>query len=126
MLRVQRTEPGTHALLGQLFLNNQLLCVTLEDAPGEGKGAIPPGIYRIVLTYSRRFQALLPELVAVPGFTGIRIHAGNRSADTEGCILVGRYQSGEAEIAESRVALGGLLTRWPEWHDDVIEVSTSA
>ena len=46
----------------------------------------------------------------------------NTKDDTAGCILVGRYQSGEAEIAESRVALGALLTCWPEWHNDVIEI----
>ena len=122
MLTLTRTVPHAKALFGQLRLGVEIIAVTLEDPPDEGKGPIPLGTYRIILTYSQRFQALLPELVAVPGFTGIRIHSGNSMADTAGCILVGRYQSGEAEIAESRVALGVLLTRWPEWHNDVIEI----
>lgn len=122
MMILTRTDSRAKALFGQLRLGSEIIAVTLEDPPGEGKGPIPPGTYMVVLTYSRRFQALLPELIAVPGFTGIRIHAGNTKEDTEGCILVGRYQSGEAEIAESRLALGVLLTRWPEWHDGEIEI----
>ena len=131
MMTLTRTAPAAHALFGHLRLGaehasgGEILAVTLEDPPEEGKGPIPLGTYRVILSYSRRFQALLPELVAVPGFTGIRIHAGNTKDDTAGCILVGRYQSGEAEIAESRVALGALLTRWPEWHDGAIEIRTA-
>lgn len=117
MLTLTRTATNDKATLGQLKLGEQILAITLEDPAGEGKGPIPAGTYRVRLTYSGRFQCLLPEVLGVPGFTGIRIHAGNTKADTEGCILVGKYQSGEGEIADSRVALGGLLSRWPEWHD---------
>ena len=122
MLRLTRTARASKATLGELRLEREIIAVTLEDPPSEGKGPIPPGLYAIQLTYSERFQALLPELLNVPGFTGIRIHAGNTSADTAGCILVGRYQSGEGEIAESRRALSVLLTRWSEWHNGVIEI----
>lgn len=54
-----------------------------------GKTAIPSGRYRLAWTWSNRFRRPMLLLLDVPGFAGVRIHAGNRSADTEGCILPG-------------------------------------
>ncbi len=125
-MRLVRQQVNGSAIIGELRLGMQIMAVTLEDPPKEGKGPIPMGIYRVKLTYSQRFQCLLPEVLGVPGFTGIRLHAGNTKADTEGCILVGTYQSGPGEIAESRAALGALLMRWPEWHDTMLEITAVA
>jgi hypothetical protein len=65
---------------------------------------------------------LIPRLHEVPGRTDIEIHPANYDTDLRGCIGVGRYISGEAEVSESRRALGLVLARWREWHDGTITV----
>lgn len=96
---------------------------TLEDAIREpviwrpvadwkipAQTAIPRGRYQIALTFSQRFQRVLPILIAVPGFTGIRIHSGNVIDDTEGCIIVG-YTRQAKSIGKSRLALEEIIVR---------------
>ena len=97
--------------------NGMKICDTLEPTWRNYKGgemkipkksAIPEGSYRMVVTKSRRFQKYLPLLVGVPGFEGVRIHAGNTSRDTEGCILVGQnLQVGK--LLWSRITLEKLM-----------------
>ena len=94
--------------IGRFYQEDKILCNTLEDKirdlqdlnhdgdftdPGEGKvygeTAIPCGRYKVVVTHSSKLKRRLPLLLNVPGFTGIRIHAGRNHKWTEGCILVG-------------------------------------
>ena len=72
--------------------------------------AIPTGTYRILITKSFRFRRWLPEIIAVPGFTGIRIHAGNSRADTTGCILPGT-NCYPGRVLSSSVALHDIMSR---------------
>jgi len=90
--------------IGKLYIDDVYFCDTLEDTVrdvnkngkfdnGEkkikGETAIPYGTYEIKWTYSPRFKKYTPQLMNVPSFEGVRIHSGNTSKDTEGCLLLG-------------------------------------
>ena len=110
---------GKGCTIGQLFVDGFEECFTLEDEVREidapvaqwkirNETAIPRGLFNVVITYSNRFKRDLPLLENVEGFEGIRIHPGNTSADTEGCILVGRGKT-DKTVTESRIAFNQLF-----------------
>ena len=70
-------------------LNKEMDLDEIKDKKVYGHTAIPSGSYECVYAYSNRFKKMLPLLLNVKGFEGIRIHSGNSAKDTEGCILVG-------------------------------------
>lgn len=80
-LTLQRKTEINNSVIGQLFINGEFICYTLEDKIREVKikheTCIPEGDYSVVMTLSQRFKTILPLLLNVPGFDGIRIHAGN-------------------------------------------------
>ncbi len=57
---------------------------------------------------SYRFKKLMPLLLDVPNFEGIRIHSGNTKEDTSGCILVGKNTS-KGMITESKATFEALM-----------------
>lgn len=97
---------------GKLYRDGRFLCETLEDEDRflengvtekvYGRTAIPRGRYRLQNTMSKKFGKVLPLLLDVPGYAGVRIHGGNSAANTLGCILVGRVrtQYGIAQCAD--------------------------
>jgi len=102
VLRTHYTDTET---AGIMLLDGLMFGYTLEDKMRigpkvKGATAIPAGLYRLVLSRSARFGRLMPEVLKVPGFEGIRIHGGNSHKDTEGCILV----------AQQRVNVGRIFT----------------
>ena len=101
-LTLQRTSPAGHPMtFGKLFADGRFICYTLEDEVREiddqpvadwkikGETAIPSGEYRITLEQSSRFGPNTLTVNNVPGFVGVRMHAGNTVGDTEGCPLLG-------------------------------------
>lgn len=116
-----RDKKLPHDTTGQLRdERGNLLCLILEDVVRDGpkvygKTAIPPGRYRVVFTYSNRFQRELPLLMQVPNFTGILIHSGNSAKDTEGCLLPGLartvLQDGTQYIQHSRDAYNQIAPK---------------
>ena len=82
----------------------------------KGCSAIPEGRYAVVISFSPKFQQWLPILLGVPKFEGIRIHAGNCSEDTEGCILVGKNRE-VGKVLDSRIWLHRLKQKIVEAKD---------
>lgn len=106
--------------IGKLYINGVFSGIyTLEDRvrpQGEkiaGKTAIPYGRYPLEITYSDKFAQLMPLILNVPMFSGIRIHTGNDADDTEGCLLVG-LERGDGSISRSREAYELLFSRLAE------------
>ena len=117
-IRVMREPSKNDTTLGSLFIDDHWQCHTLEDVirpAGEkvrNKTAIPPGRYKLILSMSNRFKKIMPEVLNVPMFTGIRIHSGNTAKDTAGCLLVGQTRSVETRsIGRSRFAYTALMLK---------------
>jgi hypothetical protein len=102
---------------GQLYIDGEYFCFTLEDEIREvkvpGETAIPEGFYDLVFEDSPKFGPQTLTLRDVPGFKHIRIHSGNSEKDTEGCIIVGFRITKEGIIVPgtTRTALAELKKR---------------
>ena len=114
LIRETFTEKST---IGSLYVNGIFFCYTLEDKDRKletggikeyAKTAIPRGKYKVINSFSNRFKKYLPELVNVPQFAGIRIHAGNTAEHSEGCILVGSTKAADF-IGNSKVTFDKLM-----------------
>jgi hypothetical protein len=115
LIEVKRFEFKPTYTIGKLYINGKYECYTLEDAVRDKKvqdvTAIPSGTYKLIIDASRRFKKDMPHILNVPNFTGVRIHAGNTSKDTEGCILLGTTWSGGDFIAQSKLAFDKFFTK---------------
>ena len=119
-ITVDRKYKKKDYTIGLLYINGQYFCDVLEDVDRGltqdmdentifdikvyGKTAIPTGKYMLSWTYSPRFKKYLLLVNNVPGFSGVRIHAGNTAADTEGCLLVGKNRE-VGKVLNSRATL---------------------
>ena len=105
--------------IGKLYIDDVYFCDTIEDTVRDinkngkfdnvekkvyAKTTIPYGTYEIKWTYSPRFKKYTPQLMNVPSFEGIRIHAGNTSADTEGCLILGENKQ-VGKVLNSRATI---------------------
>lgn len=119
---LRKIYTGT-STIGELSIDGKFFCYTLEDVCRDvnrngikdaeeikehGKTAIWAGRYEVILNVSNRFKVLMPLLLNVPHFAGIRIHNGNTAEHTEGCILVGDSKSANF-IGNSKVTFARLM-----------------
>ncbi len=113
-LTLNRSKPSAKSMIGSLYVDGVFECYTLEDIPRinkiAGQTAIPAGTYKVIINMSNRFKVLMPLLLNVPNFEGVRMHTGNSGVDTEGCILVGRTQAIDF-IGQSKLAYKKLFDK---------------
>lgn len=89
---------------GRIMVEGRVLGNTLEDV-GRPRGikipaetCIPEGVYRVAITLSARFKRPMILLYTNPKdftcdhdhmlFSGIRVHSGTKTQQTEGCVLI--------------------------------------
>lgn len=115
-LKLNRIFKTNTFTIGELYINEKYITDTLEDRvrpEGEkvyGKTAIPEGTYEVKLTHSPRFKRILPEILNVPNFSGIRIHSLNKAEESEGCIGVGEWNGKDTNwISNSRKTFNKLF-----------------
>ena len=129
-IEVVRQQFTDNSTIGSLSIDGEFFCYTLEDKVREVPGqpvkswkkqnttAIPRGTYKVIITYSDAFKRDLPLLLNVEGFTGIRIHSGNASYHTEGCILVGKTKAKDW-IGDSRKAFDALFAKLKAYKGEI-------
>jgi len=114
IITIKRLYKSDNSTIGEMTIDGKWECYTLEDKERDVKikseTAIPKGTYKVIINQSNRFKKLLPLVLNVPNFEGIRIHPGNTNHDTEGCILVGRTRSKDF-IGQSRKAFESLFAK---------------
>lgn len=103
--------PGIMELLDDKSFRSFTLEDPIRKVKIKGDTAIPAGRYEVILNMSNRFGKYMPLLLNVPGFEGVRIHAGNKKEDTEGCILVGYEDSSDGFMGLSVKAFNDLMAR---------------
>lgn len=124
-IQVSRIARKDGYTIGRMSLNGVYFCDTLEDTDRglnatmavdeilakkiKAQTAIPTGKYDVILTFSPRFKRVLPLLLSVKGYEGVRIHAGNTNKDTEGCLLVGENKA-KGQVLNSRATLEKLMS----------------
>jgi hypothetical protein len=54
--------------------------------------------------FSKKFKRVLPLIQNVPDFDGIRMHGGNTSADTAGCVIVAHKIVSDTRVQDSAEA----------------------
>lgn len=149
-LKVWRKWPKTGYCIGIFYVSGARLSNSLEDEDRgldqkmptgkinqlkiKGKTAIPKGTYRVVLSVSpkfstrawaKKYKGLVPELLNVKGYSGVRIHPANSASEVEGCIapgdntVVGKVTNSTKRYYE---LMDKLVPAWEKGEEITIEI----
>ena len=100
--------------IGELFLNGERMCDTLELPWKDNQkniSCIPEGVYKVRLRLAREsatrdYLHLLIE--DVPNRKWVLVHRGNYASDSRGCVLVG-FASKQDYVKNSTFAMDLLM-----------------
>ena len=89
--------------LGRLYVAGSYYCYVGEDADREleihpenkihGQTAIPRGRYQVSTSFSSRFGRVMPIILGVRNYSGVRFHGGNGPEDSLGCPMLGTQRT---------------------------------
>ena len=135
LIRQNYTKDST---IGSLYIDNEFFCYVLEDCDRGlnqdmslleikarkifGVTAIPTGTYKVITSMSARMKRLLPEVLGVSGYTGIRIHRGNYASDSLGCLIVGMRKAYNS-VFDSTIAETALMRKLKGQKDITLVIS---
>lgn len=108
-LTIDRKRPYSKSIGGDMLVNGEFLCYTLELAwfwNTKNISCVPPGAYSGFLRYDKP-DGWRIQLIGVPGRGGIQIHVGNYPRHIKGCVLVGTSYGPNA-VYNSKDAYGML------------------
>lgn len=125
-LKLLRYPSTSNYTEGKLYIDGAYFCDTLEDQDRGlyqhmslaeiktvkvyGETCIPYGTYKVELTYSPKFKKIMPAILDVKGFTGVRMHNGSYTYHSSGCPLVGiKYKDGM--LTNSRKTFNELMQK---------------
>ena len=141
-LTLNRKFRGQTYTIGDLSINGNFFCNTIEDTVRElpaacpntpnghfctckekiyARTAIPPGTYKITLQYSPKYKKKMPYLHDVHHFLGILIHSGNTETDSAGCIIVGN-NTVRGKVLESLATFQNLYSILESEADITIQI----
>ena len=136
-LQLKRLYSKPDYTIGKLYIDGVYFCDTIKDTDRglyqtmpiteikakkkQDITAIPYGEYKVVLSMSPRFRKVLPEILNVPGFTGVRIHSGNTQYDSSGCLILGK-NTVKGKVTNSRYYVSEFIKKLEKDNDITIKI----
>ena len=102
LIKLIRNQPQGKALFGQLYVDGEYFCDTLENTDY----AIPAGFYRLDVTFSPRWQVLLPILYGVWGYRKSKVESQKSKVNEPSVAVSTDSQHSTLDIQHSTLRTG--------------------
>ena len=108
-ITVQRRWVTDESICGELSVDQQFECFSLERPYAGEHPCVPAGRYWVILSFSPHLEYVTPEVLDVPGRSAIRIHIANKASELLGCTAVGETHTLNF-VCNSHDAFASLIT----------------